>query len=446
MSTTATVVEHRKFSCTKLGNNNNKYWNVTLYDNGDVMSEWGRQGKTKQSKTWPGVGRSFMEKKIAEKDKKGYHENKVVEGTGSLKVSAHKVANNELKDIAGKQIKSKNPVVAKLIDFLVKVNAHAILKATGGQIQYDTSTASFKTTQGIVIPSQVSRARDLLVDIYDSVKDGVYSGYDFEDKLNEYLSLIPRDFGMKRMSPRDILPDTAAIQKENDILDGLDSSFAGLQTKTAKKKTTKKKKTAPKLFEVEMDIITDKKILSHVKHLYQSTRKSMHQSNNLSVQTVYAIKIANMKKAFENYGASLPNVWQLWHGTKASNLLSIMKGGLIIPSSSSGHVTGRMYGDGIYFSDISTKALNYATNYWGGGGSTDRTFMFLADVAMGKYHIAKSSWSGYPKKGSDSTWAKGRDKGGVNSGVINDEMIVYRLDQCNLVYLVEFVPRNQYRG
>ena len=70
----ATVVVHRKFSCTKLGNNNNKYWNVTLYDNDDVMSEWGRQGKTKQSKTWHGVGRSFMEKKIAEKDKKGYHE------------------------------------------------------------------------------------------------------------------------------------------------------------------------------------------------------------------------------------------------------------------------------------------------------------------------------------------------------------------------------------
>ena len=96
------IVEHRKFSCTKLGNNNNKFWNVTLYNNGDVMSEWGRQGKNSQSKTWPGAGRSFMEKKISEKNKKGYHENQVVEGTGEVKVSGVKVANTELKDIAAK--------------------------------------------------------------------------------------------------------------------------------------------------------------------------------------------------------------------------------------------------------------------------------------------------------------------------------------------------------
>ena len=443
----ANIVEHRKFSCTKLGSNNNKFWNVTLFDNDDVESEWGRQGKSPQSKTWPGVGRSFMEKKIAEKDKKGYHENQVIEGTGEVKISAGKVADTELRDIAVKQIKSKNPVVAKLIEFLVKVNAHAIHKATGGKIKYDTSSATFKTTQGVVIPAQVMRARDLLSTMYDYVKKGQYSM--IEDELNEYLSLIPRDFGMHRMSPSDILPDITAIGAENDILDGLDSSFAGLQTAAPKKKTTKKatkKKAAPKIFEVDMEIVTNKKIISHVKHLYQSTRKSMHTSNNLSVQTVYSVSIKTMQDRFDSKGASMKNIWQLWHGTKASNLLSIMKGGLIIPSSSSSHCTGRMYGDGVYFSDISTKALNYATNFWGGGGSTDRTFMFLADVAMGKFHIADGGWGGYPKSGFDSTWAKGRDKGGKHSGVMNDEMIVYQLNQCNLVYLVEFVPRSQYKG
>jgi poly [ADP-ribose] polymerase len=441
----ATVVEHRKFSCTKLGNNNNKYWNVTLYDNGDVMSEWGRQGKTKQSKTWQGAGKSFMLKKIAEKNKKGYHENQVVEGTGEIKTSAKAATDSELKDIATKQIKSKNPVVAKLVQFLVDVNAHAIHKATGGKITYDTSSATFKTTQGVVVPSQVTRARDLLAQMVDYVKKG---DYDYiEDELNEYLSLIPRDFGMQRMTPEDILPDIAAIAAENDILDSLDTAYAGVQTatkKTTKKKTTKK--AAPKLFDVEMEIVTDKKIISMIKHKYQSTRKSMHTSNNLSVQTVYSVNIKTMKDRFDKTGAKMKNIWQLWHGTKASNLLSILKGGLIIPSSSASHCTGRMYGDGVYFSDISTKALNYATNFWGGGGRTDRTFMFLADVAMGDYHIAQSSWDNYPKRGTDSTWAKGRDKGGVNSGVINDEMIVYKLDQCNLVYLVEFVPRSQYRG
>jgi len=433
------VIEHKKYSLTNLGNNANKFWNVTLYDDGTVMSEWGRQGKTQQSKTWPGVGHSFMDKKICEKEKKGYRENKVIEGTGEISSSSAAVANTELKDIASKQIKSKNPIVSKLIDFLVKINAHQILIATKGKIQYDTSTATFKTTQGVVIPAQVSRARDLLSDLSNLVRDNDWTNDDLEDKLNEYLSIIPRDFGMKRIAPENIIGDMSDIQKENDILDGLDASFAGLQTAKPKKKTAKKKDT-PTIFNVEMEIVKDDKVLSNVKHLYQSTRKSMHTSNNLSVQTVYKIEIKNMKEAFDKYGSTLSDIRQLWHGTKASNLLSIMRQGLIIPPASSSHCTGRMYGPGVYFSSISTKALNYATNFWNGGGSTDRTFMFLCSVAMGKYHLAGGGWGSYPVRGTDSTWAKGGQ-----SNVINDEMIVYRLDQCNLVYLVEFVPRNQYR-
>jgi len=404
------------------------------------MSEWGRQGKNKQSKTWHGVGSSFMYKKIGEKEKKGYRENQVVEGSGSVSVSGARVANTELKSIASKQIKSKNPVVSKLVDFLVKVNAHQILQATGGKIQFDTSSSTFKTTQGVVIPAQVSRARDLLSEISDFVNDGDYDNEDLEEAMNEYLSLIPRDFGMRRMCPSDIIGSMSDIQKENDILDGLDAGFAGIQTAAPKKTTKKKKKDVPVLFDVDMEIVTDKKVLSHVKHLYQSTRKSMHTSNNLSVQTVYAITIKNMKASYDKYGAKLKDIRQLWHGTKASNLLSIMRKGLIIPPASSNHCTGRMYGNGVYFSSISTKALNYATNFWGGGGTTDRTFMFLADVAMGKYHLAGGGWGSYPVSGCDSTWAKGG-----RSGVINDEMIVYRLDQCNLVYLVEFVPRKFYK-
>jgi len=436
----STVVEHRKYSLTNLGANSNKYWNVTLYDNDDVMSEWGRQGHStaSQSKTWPGQGRYLMEKKIGEKEKKGYRENKVVEGTGEVVISAATVATTELKNIVSKQIKSKNPIVSKLIEFLVKVNAHQILKATGGKISYDTSSAQFKTTQGIVIPSQVSRARDLLSDLSDFVRQNNWDDYDFEDKLNEYLSIIPRDFGRHQIQPQDIIGCMTDIGKENDILDGLDASFAGLQTTTPKKKTTKKKKTA-KIFNVELAIVEDEKIISWARKLYQSTRKSMHVSNNLSVQTVYKVDIGNMKKAFESYGATLKDIRQLWHGTKASNLLSILRQGLVIPPSSSAHCTGRMYGNGAYFSSISTKALNYATNFWQSGGSSDRTFMFLADVAMGKYHLAGGGWGSYPINGTNSTWAKGG-----RSGVINDEMIVYRLDQCNLIYLVEFVARDRY--
>ena len=427
----ATVTEHKKFSCTKLGNNNNKYWNVTLYDNGDVMSEWGRQGKTKQSKTWDGVGRSFMEKKIAEKNKKGYHENQTVEGSGDIKISAGKVANTELKDIAVKQIKSKNPVVAKLVQFLVDVNAHAIHKATGGKITYDTSSATFKTTQGVVVPSQVTRARDLLAAMYDYVNKGKHDL--IEDDLNEYLSLIPRDFGMGRMSPYDILPDVTAIGAENDILDGLDSSFAGMQTES-KKKTTKKKIVAPKIFDVDMSIIEDKKIIDRIDSYYKRTKRTMHTSHRYRLKTIYRIDIKTVVEAFKNKGEKVGNVKELFHGSRCSNVLSILRQGLIIPPASASHCTGRLAGNGCYGSDISSKALNYSTNFWGGRGSTDRIFMFLCDFAMGKMYRSKG-YGDYrtSKDGYDSTFMEGG-----KYGLHNNEMIVYDCGQVNLKYLLEF--------
>ena len=38
-----------------------------------------------------------------------------------------------------------------------------------------------------------------------------------------------------------------------------------------------------------------------------------------------------------------------------------------VPPANASHCTGRMFGNGVYFSDQSTKALNYAYGYWGGG-------------------------------------------------------------------------------
>ena len=64
--------------------------------------------------------------------------------------------------------------------------------------------------------------------------------------------------------------------------------------------------------------------------------------------------------------------------------------------------------------------------------------MFLANVAMGKCYITQSGWENYPVRGYDSTWAK------AGRALHNDEMIVYRTDQANLIYLVEFVPRKGY--
>ena len=92
-----------------------------------------------------------------------------------------------------------------------------------------------------------------------------------------------------------------------------------------------------------------------------------------------------------------------------------------------------MFGNGVYFSDQSTKSLNYAYGYWDRGGKDKHCFMFLFDVIMGKaYKPDRYGRSGLPKAGYDSTFAE------AGTSVMNNEMIVYDVAQCRPKYLVEF--------
>ena len=243
--------------------------------------------------------------------------------------------------------------------------------------------------------------------------------------------LIPQKVGRK-LIVEDVFSDLSAVQKQKAVLDSLEASLqtvmAGDKNDDDKKKA---KKAMEKVFAVKLHLVKDKKTIGRIEKKYDKTRNRVHSCNHLGVKTVYSVEIENMKKAFDK--CKVKNVKELWHGTRASNLLSILKGGLIIPSASSSHCTGRMYGDGLYFSDQSTKSLNYAYGYWGNGKRDSNCFMFLCSVKMGKEYTPSSSYGHYPQRGYDSTFAKAG-----KSGVMNNEMIVYSLPQVNLNYLIEF--------
>jgi poly [ADP-ribose] polymerase len=147
---------------------------------------------------------------------------------------------------------------------------------------------------------------------------------------------------------------------------------------------------------------------------------------------IYDVEIAVMNNSFGKQGKTIGNIRELWHGTRIGNVLSILKSGFVIPPSNAPHVTGRLYGNGAYFSDSSTKSLNYSYGYWS-GTRNNHCFMFLCDVAMGKTYTPSGSYGLFPQAGYDSTFAKGG-----SSGVINNEMIVYKTHQINPKYLLEF--------
>ena len=437
------IVEKKTYICVnfKDGKNNNKFWRYTLYDDDTTFVEWGRvvddgtgdlkvQGSqtANRSKT---MAKLRSKTKSSNKPDKTYTEVKVAEGVASSS-SGNVVNSSSLKTIAHKQIDIKDPALKEMVDFLVKENIHQITATSKGAISYDTSTAQFKTPLGVILPDQVLDARSVLDDIADLVVAQKYSSKKFDRLLEQYLRLVPHDVGRKQITPELIFPDAQALQTENNLLDGLEVSFNDIQS-GATTKTKKKKDDTPKLFDVTLDIVRDRATLTRIKKYFNDTKLNMHVTAGYRVKTVYEIRIGAMAKAFETQGRPIGNLMELWHGTRCSNLLSILKKGLIIPPSQSAHVTGRMFGAGLYFSDQSTKALNYATDFWNSSGSSKRIFMFLADVAMGKPYVPSGWGNNFPRGGYDSTFAKAG-----KSSVRNNEMIVYKLYQSNLRYLIEF--------
>lgn len=423
--------------------NNNKFWHGYELSNGDYFAEWGRVGVTRQFQRKSGINaRAKIEADTRKKmgysgDKAPYVRQKTLPTDGtSMNTSSSRTTSSSssagskmaLADIARRDI-SKDPEIAKLVTWLAEVNIHAIVANTN--IKYNATTGLFTTPLGLVTKGGIDEARQLLSQIGDEVQARKF-GDKFMDLAAQFFQIIPSNAGMAKVTG--LLPNIAAVQKQDQILDSLDAAL--VQAITPAKKDKKAAKAEPeKVFACKLEAITSDKVINRISKFYDAHRKSMHRDvYDYKLKRVYEVDIEHMSKAYNNdpVAKAQKNNWELWHGTKASNLLSIMKVGMIVPPTTSGFVTGRMFGDGLYFSDQSTKSLNYATNFWSGGGRSDRLFMFLVDVAMGNFHVPSHS-GGHRPANCDSIFAQAN-----KSGVMNNEMIVPRTSQANPRFLCEF--------
>lgn len=136
---------------------------------------------------------------------------------------------------------------------------------------------------------------------------------------------------------------------------------------------------------------------------------------------------------------------QLWHGTRTENVLSIFNKSLLIRPSNAIH-TGSLIGDGIYFSDHFNKSLGYTSR--GRYSRNELGYLFLFDVHTGKQYVVSNRTSRHHglnydwiqrEGGCDSTFMPGGAPydGSWGKGVLlNNEMVVYRSDQCSMSYIV----------
>jgi poly [ADP-ribose] polymerase len=434
-STPGVITRQYRMNYFDPAENSNKVWIGIAYSDGGFETRFGRVrdeanlASKKKKFANQFAAEHELERKRREKLRKGYKDTVTVDNDTAVLVDSRNKLN--LSAVATEEIEgSSDKVTSELIKYLAAVNIHHITTSTN--IKYNAKTGVFSTPLGVLTPDAISAARDLLNELrrLDGLKRKQHkkrSGI-----VREYFQLVPKDFGMKIPPAETLIASEEQFDEEAAILDALQSAIDSDEAV----------KERQKMFEcrvVKVPHYTDegRETYRKVRDLYFKTRNVKHHpvAAGLQMTRLYEVEIGEMKRRFDVTAARLGNVRNdLWHGTRASNLLSILKHGLVIPPANAVHCTGRLFGNGIYTSLQSTKALNYATDFWNRSGSQNqRTFMFLCDVALGKVHKPKVYNTGFPVRGTDTTWVEPG-----HGGVLNHECVVYDTSQVNLRYLAEF--------
>lgn len=417
---------------TNADGNNNKFYELKLEDDDSVVARYGRVGASGVVEH-KGHGEAEFDKVQKSKEKKGYRKVNIMT-TETSPTSGKTVVSGNLAEIAKRDVAAGNPVLAKLIDRLAQINRHQLLAASDGKI--DIVDGVVKTPLGMVTLDSVKEAQTKLQSLSEFVKKNNLSR-EYTTTLEDYLTLVPQKIPAKRGWNEIFFTDFTTFDAQVALLDQLETSIKNYQPPApVAEDEADKEKPVERVFGYTITILEDDKVFSSIDRFYKSNINSRHVTRGYKLRKIYVLAHPDKQKRYEEFAKKIGNIKNLWHGTRACNVLSILKGGLIIPPTTGGNYTiaGRMFGNGVYFSDQSTKALNYATPYWTGGAKElDEIFMFHASVAMGKEYTPRGPTQHLPS-GYDSIYAKAGE-----SGVMNNEMIAPKIDQFKLDYLCEFV-------
>ena len=155
------------------------------------------------------------------------------------------------------------------------------------------------------------------------------------------------------------------------------------------------------------------------------------------VKNVYRVIPNTQQKKFNEYlkKNKITEVKQLWHGSRTENWLSIISNGLLLKPNAK--ITGKMFGDGIYFAPSCEKSFKYTDGgYWAGGTKSGSVFMGLYATAYGNPLDVTSSCR--YSQASLKKLEKNCVHAHAGVSLLHDEIIYYDESAMVLNYVVEF--------
>ena len=384
--------------------NNNKYYKQIPHGNG-WTAEYGRVGSSPQRREYP---MSQWDSKYNEKLRKGYvDQSELVEDL----ISVEKPTKSEYKEI-------ENKAIADIVERLQSMARKAISD--------NYTISSNKVTQAMV-----DEAQDILTSLIN-----ISDLQDFNDTLLKLFTTIPRKMGNVQgylaKADKDF---SKIIQKEQDLLDVMKGQV--VQKQIIDESVEEKPQNENTILE-HLGLVfeeCDANDIATIKNALGSCACNFHR----------AWKVINLKtqKRYDEFVKEndIKNTKLLFHGSRNENWWSIISGGLVLKPTNA-VITGKMFGYGIYYAPKARKSMGYTSlnGYWT-RENKPFGFMALMDVAYGKPYDVHSFDSKYYNFNYERLQQScpGANCLHAHEGSMlrNDEIIIYKEEQCTIHYLIE---------
>lgn len=387
-------------------NHNKIYRMIPKGDFFDV--EYGRVGVSNLQTASYGLDQ--WNKKYNEKIKKGY--------TDQTHLMSDLIIEKPLKK--SEYIPLSDPSVTEIVDRLQSYAHQAIHK-------------NYTVTSEKVTDAMINQAQDTL-----AILTNIEEVEEFNKTLLILFSIIPRKMSNVSNYLATAKDDYARIiSQEQGLLNIMKGQVVQKQAEedTCENSNDEKSVTILEAMGIEMYPVNDEDIKKILNNLGSCSNK---------YNRAWRVKNSKTQTRFDKYVADEGNIQTklLWHGSRNENWWSIINNGLILHPSNV-VITGKMFGVGIYYSNMAQKSLGYTSlsgSYWA-KGSSPTAFMGLYDVAYGKSYDVYSFDSKYYKYNYEllREACPGANCLHAHAGSMlrNDEIIVYREDQITIKYLVE---------
>lgn len=451
----------------KTNGSSNKSYHAELWVSKDgkeseIFTIYGPTGGT-QNKDYRYYGSDI---ECAEKEFDKIIKSKIKKGYKEIDVAQRSVGTEEAKQIT-KAVTLKNADHLNIVpSSLHKETQRLISTLMGATNQFVIET--LKCPLGQLTNAQIDIGRDILNQAKDVLKASRPSKDKLIDLTNQFYGAIPHNLGSgaRGQMTELILDSVQKIAVKEDDLDTLiDAKSIGavLSSNSKVDDQYRSLNTDFKYIDKSSDLF------NWISRMLTETRASNHRYlGNIKLLNAWAVDRYSERESFlkivsnlssETKKAPLPdaikhlvpirpdlddscklysktNTLPLWHGTRTQNVTGILTKGLLIRPAGA-IITGAMYGNSIYLAPQASKSVNYSSlssSYWA-KGNDKVAYMFIADAALGNPLMARGPYQYTPTniKPNHSVWAKGGQ-----SGVINDEVMIYNTKQFNLRYLVEF--------